>query len=84
MMPFQPGIGMLAVRLKLPVVPLHIEGLFQVLSREDTWPKSGTCSVKIGRVINCGERTSFEEAAKQVENAVRRLAELDSSADEPQ
>src|SRR5437667_5496369 len=39
--PFRPGIGMMAIRLQVPIVPIRISGLFEIYSVHDSWPKRG-------------------------------------------
>ncbi len=73
MEPFKPGVGLLAKRLELPVVPIHLEGLFAVLSYRDRWPKAGPVRVRVGKPIRFDESESFENAARRVEAAVRDL-----------
>jgi long-chain acyl-CoA synthetase len=70
--PFQPGVGMLASHLHLPVVPIRIEGLDRVLNRNARWPHPGPVNVRIGEPLELhGE--SFADLAKTVEQAVREL-----------
>lgn len=71
--PFKPGVGLLAKRLELPVVPIHLEGLFAILSYRDRWPKAGEVRVRIGEPIHFEASETFEDAALRVEAAVKRL-----------
>ena len=41
MSPFRPGIGMIASRLDVPVVPVRIDGLDKVLHPKWKWPTTG-------------------------------------------
>ena len=69
---FQPGVGMLAARLGIPVVPVRLTGLDRVLHKDATFPTPGQASVKFGAPL----RPSGDDAsaiAKQVEDAVRNL-----------
>jgi long-chain acyl-CoA synthetase len=43
---FRPGIGMMAIKLQVPVVPVHISGMFEVYSINDTWPKTARCGFR--------------------------------------
>ncbi len=71
--PFQPGVGMIASQLHLPIVPVRIVGLDHVLNREARWPHMGRVEVKFGEPIEpSGE--SFAELAAKVEEAVRALS----------
>ncbi len=70
-LPFQPGIGMIASRLNIPVVPLRIIGLDKVLHRSWKWPSMGRVDVKIGRPMHLSGE-DFSKLASQVEDAVRQ------------
>jgi long-chain acyl-CoA synthetase len=70
--PFQPGVGMLASHLQLPVVPIRIEGLDRVLNRDARWPSPGRVVVKIGEPLHL-HGDSFADMARRVEEAVRNL-----------
>ena len=73
MLPFRPGVGMIAARLDLPVIPVRIEGLDRVLHRTMKWPKRGPVRVAFGAPMRlAGEE--YPELARQVEDAVRRLS----------
>lgn len=69
---FFPGIGMIAARLSLPVVPIRIRGSGRVLATGAKWPRRGPVEIAIGAPIQLrGE--SYALLAQQVEDAVRRL-----------
>lgn len=70
---FKPGVGLLAVRLGLPVVPIHLDGLFTILSFQDRWPKAGPVSVRFGKPLYFHSNESFEEATRRIEAAVKEL-----------
>lgn len=40
--PAKRGVGMIACRMQVPVVPLRIEGTFKMLSRQHKFPRPGT------------------------------------------
>jgi len=46
--PFQPGIGLIAGRLGLPVVPIGLLGVEKVLHRHSHWPRPGRVEVVFG------------------------------------
>jgi long-chain acyl-CoA synthetase len=70
--PFQPGVGMIASHLHLPVVPIRIEGLDRVLNRNAKFPRMGRVEVRIGPPLDLrGE--NFADQARIVEEAVRNL-----------
>lgn len=70
---FQPGIGLMAVRLRVPVVPIFLDGLYEVYSAHDSWPKLGPVTVSIGAPLQFPSHTDYTDAARQIENAVRKL-----------
>jgi len=79
MRPFMPGIGIMAIRLRIPVVPVHISGLFEVLSRSDSWPKPGKCAVRIGTALKFNREADPKRVAKRVEEAIRSLSSQETA-----
>ncbi|MGE3512639.1 MAG: 1-acyl-sn-glycerol-3-phosphate acyltransferase, partial [Vicinamibacterales bacterium] len=69
---FRPGIGMIAARLNVPVVPVRIEGLDKVLPPGWRMATPGRVRVAFGHPLTL-EGDDFEALARQVEEAVRRL-----------
>ena len=73
MLRFRPGVGMIAARLDLPVIPVRIEGLDRVLHRTMKWPRRGPVRVAFGAPMRlAGEE--YPELARQVEEAVKSLS----------
>ena len=69
---FRPGIGMIASRLNVAVVPVRFEGLDRVLHHTWRMATPGRVRVAFGAPLHLtGE--DYESLAKQVENAVRAL-----------
>jgi long-chain acyl-CoA synthetase len=69
---FRPGIGMIASRLGVPVVPVRIDGLDKVLHHTWKMAKPGPVRVAFGAPIRLvGD--DYQQLAKQVEDAVRAL-----------
>jgi long-chain acyl-CoA synthetase len=69
---FQAGVGLLASRLQLPVVPIRLEGVDRVLHRTWRWPRHGAVRVTFGApLFLAGD--DYGASARQVEEAVRRL-----------
>ncbi len=69
---FQPGIGMLAARLQVPVVPVRLEGLDRVLHKSWRMAVPGRVRVAFGAPLLLGDGP-YDDLARQVENAVREL-----------
>jgi len=69
---FKRGIGYLGVHMHTPIVPIKIEGLFDVLPTGKLWPKPGRTIVTIGKPMMLKE-TSYIAATKKIEGEVRSL-----------
>jgi long-chain acyl-CoA synthetase len=69
---FRPGVGMIASKLEVDVVPVRLEGLDKVLHHSWRWPKVGPARVRFGAPLHLtGE--DYEQLAKAVEDAVKAL-----------
>ena len=69
---FHPGVGLLAVKLKLPVIPVRIEGTDHVLPRGRMLPHIGRTRLRFGSALHLGNEKP-EIAAKLVEKAIKAL-----------
>jgi long-chain acyl-CoA synthetase len=63
---------MMAIRLAVPVVPIYLEGLFQIYSVHDSWPKPGPVRVVIGEPLHF-TRETYEQAAERIQSAIVAL-----------
>jgi long-chain acyl-CoA synthetase len=70
--PFRPGIGMIASRLGLPVVPVRIDGADRVLHTSWKMARPGPVSVTFGAPMRLSG-DNYAELARRVEQAVRDL-----------
>ncbi len=70
--PFQPGVGMIASKLGIPVVPIRIEGLDRVL--HETWrmARPGRVEIAFGPALRL-TGDDYSGLARQVEDAVRTI-----------
>jgi 1-acyl-sn-glycerol-3-phosphate acyltransferase len=71
---FKPGVGFLAKETGTPVVPLHIQGAFQVMPRHQALPVPGNVRVRIGKPMTPAPDEGTREFSARVEDAVRTLA----------
>ena len=73
MNPFRAGIGLLANNLGIPVLPMRIEGLFEVKQAGKKFVGPGKICVRIGRPMNFAAGTDPGEVAGELESAVEGL-----------
>ena len=69
---FRPGIGMIASKLDVPVIPVRVEGLDKILHHTWKMAKRGRARVAFGAPLRLSG-DDYEALAKQVEDAVRGL-----------
>jgi long-chain acyl-CoA synthetase len=70
--PFQPGVGMIAAKLGVPVVPIRIEGLDRVLHQTWRMARMGRVRVAFGAPLYL-KGDDYLALAKRVEEAVQAL-----------
>jgi long-chain acyl-CoA synthetase len=71
--PFRAGIGLLVTRLRLPVVPVRLEGLFELREANKHWTSPGHIRVTVGAPVNFQETETAEEIARELERRVAAL-----------
>ncbi|MGQ9663073.1 MAG: AMP-binding protein, partial [Kiritimatiellia bacterium] len=72
---FKPGIGMMVRAMQVPVVPIFVTGLAEILPPAARWPRRrGKGTVVFGSPLTFSTQTN-EEIARTLESAVRHLAE---------
>jgi long-chain acyl-CoA synthetase len=72
LLPFRPGVAMLASHVRVPVIPVRIRGLEKVLHRDAHWPSHGRVQVSFGPPLHL-ESEDYGEGAKKLQEAVSRL-----------
>jgi len=77
--PFRAGAAVIALRMGVPVVPIHVGGTFDALPRDARWPRFVPVTLRIGEAIRVAARrnpSSDEIAAltESIRNAVAALA----------
>ena len=72
MKPFRGGIGMIAARLDIPVVPIRIDDVDQLMPMGSSFVKPGRVRVAFGRPLRL-RGDDYAALAAQVEAAVRAL-----------
>jgi long-chain acyl-CoA synthetase len=69
---FQPGVGMLASRLRVPVIPVRVENLEKILHKSAKMATPGPAKVTFGAPVYL-EGDDYIELAGKLEAAVRAL-----------
>jgi long-chain acyl-CoA synthetase len=73
MNPFRAGIGLLAANLAIPVLPMRIDGLFEVKNAGRRFAAPWKITVRIGEPMRFLPGTDPEEIAREVQKAAERL-----------
>ncbi|HET8824379.1 MAG TPA: 1-acyl-sn-glycerol-3-phosphate acyltransferase, partial [Terriglobales bacterium] len=73
MNPFRSGIGLLAINLGIPVLPMRIDGLFEVKDAGKRIARPHRISVKIGAPISFSAETDPESIPATLQRAVEQL-----------
>lgn len=72
--PFKSGIGLMATRLRTPVVPVHLRGLFEIYSIHDSWPRRGKVHVRFGAPLHLEQERDEAAATRAIEEAITKMA----------
>ena len=75
MSPFRGGVGLLATRLRVPVVPVRLDGIFELKAAGKRWARPGQIRVSIGAAANFSESDAAEEITRELERRVRDVRE---------
>jgi 1-acyl-sn-glycerol-3-phosphate acyltransferase len=83
--PFQAGVGFLALKLKVPILPVLIEGTFEALPKEKLFPRRHPIRVKFGSLLDPlamrtqleaqSEREICQAIAAEIEQEIRHLGD---------
>ena len=71
--PFRSGVGLLANNLRIPIVPMRIDGLFEVkqAGRRFAWP--GEVKIKVGVPVQFSPGTDPAEIARELQGIIEKL-----------
>ena len=73
MRPFRAGVGLLANNLAIPIVPLRINGLFELKQARKKLARPWQIQVKIGSPILFPRASDPEWIARELQKRVERL-----------
>lgn len=71
---FKHGPAIMAMQAGVPVIPVYIEGLRNVMPKGQREPQPAAVSARIGAPVSLAGITSIPEATAALENAMRALA----------
>jgi len=71
MAPFQSGIGVLGENLRIPIVPVRLDGVWQMKRQHRRLARMGEITVRIGAPITFPPAAPPHEIARSLESAVR-------------
>jgi len=70
---FRTGVGLLANNLRIPILPMRIDGLFELKKDGKKFAPSGKIKVRIGRPIKFAPETNPEEITRALKDMVENL-----------
>ena len=70
MAPFRSGIGLLAKQLNIPIVPIRLEGLFDLKQAKRILARPGHVRVIIGKPLRFAPDRDANEIARELERCV--------------
>jgi long-chain acyl-CoA synthetase len=70
---FESGIGLLAENLNIPIVPMRLDGVWQMKRESRRLAHFGEITVRIGAPVTFAPGTSADEIARHLESLVRAL-----------
>ncbi len=73
LLPFRSGIGLLANNLRVPVLPMRIDGLFELKKGGKKFATRGKIRIYIGQSVQFAPETDPEEIARELRRAVETL-----------
>ena len=73
MVPFQPGIGLLAQNLRIPIVPIRLDGVWQMKQQHRRLAHFGELTIHIGTPVTFPPETPPAEIASQLQSLLRSL-----------
>ncbi len=73
MHPFRRGIGMIAKEMKVPIVPVRIDGLRDVLPRGASWPDEAPVRIEIGEPIASFEEETYSDISDRLWDTINDM-----------
>jgi 1-acyl-sn-glycerol-3-phosphate acyltransferase len=77
--PFKAGIGLLASELNIPVVPIRLDGLFELKQQRNLFPRPGTVSITFGDPITFLPKVTATEITIELEKRFHTKAQREDT-----
>jgi long-chain acyl-CoA synthetase len=71
--PFRAGVGLLVTRLRIPVIPMRLEGLYDLREANKHWTSPGHIRVTVGTPVAFAETETPENITQELERRVTAL-----------
>ncbi len=71
--PFRTGVGLLANNLRIPILPMRIDGLFEIKNAGKKFAAPGKIQVRIGKPVQFTPESNPEEISRTLQKAVESL-----------
>ncbi len=71
MQPFRGGIGLLASALNIPIIPIRLDGLFELKQRRQFFVRPNTVSLTFGQPLTFSPDHPPDQITRELERAVR-------------
>ena len=81
---FKHGVAIMAMQCKVPVIPIYIEGLRNVMPKGEREPRPAAVLARIGKPVWLADAASVPDGTTMLENAMRELAGLPAHHVHPQ
>jgi long-chain acyl-CoA synthetase len=75
MSPFRAGIGLLATRLRVPVIPVYMGGFWELKQKGKKIARPRQVRVAVGEPVSFGENDAAEKIAQELQSRVAALAD---------
>jgi long-chain acyl-CoA synthetase len=70
---FRTGVGLLANNLRIPILPMRIDGLFEIKKARKKFAAPGKIEVRIGKPVQFAPESDPEEIARALQKVVEDL-----------
>lgn len=70
---FRAGIGLLAKQVDVPIVPVRIDGIYELRQQGKHFAPPGKITINIGAPVHCSVQDSAEQISRELEDRVKEV-----------